>query len=84
MGSCLCASGCTVPDIVVRIGWFGGCRGVGIKGAWPSFSCFLEVPGPVPLVGGERERTLEAIEACWIAVSIDGEKPPETSVPRPT
>ena len=28
--------------------------------------------------------TLDAILVCWITVSIEGENPPETSVPRPT
>ena len=27
---------------------------------------------------------LAAIDACWMAVRIEGENPPETSVPRPT
>jgi len=28
--------------------------------------------------------TLAAIDACWMVVRIEGEKPPEKSVPRPT
>ena len=31
-----------------------------------------------------RATTLAAIDACWTAVRIEGENPPETSVPRPT
>jgi len=29
-------------------------------------------------------KILDAKEACWIAERMEGEKPPETSVPRPT
>ena len=36
------------------------------------------------LVGDVIATTLAAIDACWIAVRIEGENPPETSVPRPT
>ena len=36
------------------------------------------------LVGDVRATTLAAIDACWTAVRIEGENPPETSVPRPT
>jgi hypothetical protein len=33
---------------------------------------------------GLKPFTLDAMLACWRAVRIEGEKPPETSVPRPT
>lgn len=36
------------------------------------------------LVVGVKVLTLEAMLACCIAVRIEGEKPPETSVPNPT
>ena len=35
-------------------------------------------------IGDVKDTALAAIDACWTAVSIEGENPPETSVPRPT
>lgn len=35
-------------------------------------------------VGRWNAKTLEAMLAFWIAFKIEGEKPPETSVPNPT
>jgi len=35
-------------------------------------------------VGACIDTTFDAMEACCIAVRMEGEKPPETSVPRPT
>lgn len=34
--------------------------------------------------GDVRATTLAAMEACWMAVRIEGANPPATSVPRPT
>jgi hypothetical protein len=36
------------------------------------------------VIGDVSATTLAAIEACWTAERIEGENPPETSVPRPT
>lgn len=35
-------------------------------------------------LGDVRATTLAAIDACWTAVRMEGENPPETSVPSPT
>jgi hypothetical protein len=56
----------------------------GLAGLVGAVTCNVVMFISVPFVCAERESTLEAIEACWIAVRMDGEKPPETSVPRPT
>lgn len=59
------------------------CNRVATENGW-----LVNVPGTAFVQFGSAFRlkplTLEAMLACWMAVRIEGEKPPETSVPRPT
>lgn len=52
---------------------------------WRLLNCPAEVEVAFEKMSIERmAMILDAMLACWMAVRIEGENPPETSVPRPT